>query len=516
MNRETEFAMTHGEKEIIVESGAEFVLPDYNGEVRKILYSEAMLRPVSKFIGDEEIEFSGGVVYKIIYSDAEGKITGTEFTSDYDYSVKHGGESTEAAELDMRVSNFAIRLLGPRRFSAKASLYGKVCLTERIKLDSGIPEESPPEEVEKKNKTVSVRCKRYIDREEKEINESLGYLEGVTEDEVRIIYTHSKAAVESYTTEGSLISMKAMVDLKCVIEKEGGAAYAMEKSLPLELELTLETDACAREIIPRIEISTERFAITPDEIGSDIVASVVIEYGAVVDKNVSVELVEDAFLTTSATENTYSELVFSMLGERISARQEHNAEVPRGELSEGVIREAVMVNAFPKIESATIEDDKAVLVGEIKYIGVTSEVNDDGSIGYSPLKYTAEFKENVNITCQNLPKLRMEAGICADEAEVKFDADKAYFTSKLRIEAAVVSEDSARVLSGCAAIGEGKYEKEKATVKVYYPEPGEDVFSVAKRFHTTVARISLDNAVSLQTAGGEAGDTVLPKRLIIY
>ena len=40
------------------------------------------------FAGGDEVEFSGIVVYNVVYLDAEGELCSAEFSSDYDYSVK--------------------------------------------------------------------------------------------------------------------------------------------------------------------------------------------------------------------------------------------------------------------------------------------------------------------------------------------------------------------------------------------------------------------------------------------
>ena len=118
---EKEFLMTKGDKEVSFECGADFVLPDYNGDVRKILYTEAIVRPDGKFMGEDGVEFVGQVVYKIIYSDSEGRLSSTEFTSDYEHKQKDIGEGVKWAGLDVRLANYSVRLVGPRRFSAKSS-----------------------------------------------------------------------------------------------------------------------------------------------------------------------------------------------------------------------------------------------------------------------------------------------------------------------------------------------------------------------------------------------------------
>ena len=146
--------------DVYTESAADYSLPDYLGDVRKILFSEATLRPSGRFAGGDEVEFSGVVVYNVIYLDSEGNLSSVEFTSDYDYSVKCSGESYKDSVSDTRVSAFAIRLVGPRKISARASLVGSVRLSEEEHLSvsgNGFESDSAPET---SVKTVFVRNSR--------------------------------------------------------------------------------------------------------------------------------------------------------------------------------------------------------------------------------------------------------------------------------------------------------------------------------------------------------------------
>ena len=102
--------------DVYTESTAEYILPDYLGDVRKILFTGAEVRPSGRFAGDDEVEFSGIVVYTVVYLDADNDISSVEFTSEYDYSVKCSGEKYKDSLADTRVSNYQIRLIGHAKY----------------------------------------------------------------------------------------------------------------------------------------------------------------------------------------------------------------------------------------------------------------------------------------------------------------------------------------------------------------------------------------------------------------
>jgi vacuolar-type H+-ATPase catalytic subunit A/Vma1 len=60
-----------------------------------------------------------------------------------------------------------------------------------------------------------------------------------------------------------------------------------------------------------------------------------------------------------------------------------------------------------------------------------------------------------------------------------------------------------------------RVEKTSGRVTVYYTEPSDTLFSVAKRYHTTTAALLETNEITVTTSGGDE-NVKLPKRLIVY
>ena len=75
------------------ESTGEYSLPDYNGDVKKVLLVKAKAFPSGKFAGDDSLEFSGTVGYEVVYVDADNTVTHAEFSTDYDAAMRINSES---------------------------------------------------------------------------------------------------------------------------------------------------------------------------------------------------------------------------------------------------------------------------------------------------------------------------------------------------------------------------------------------------------------------------------------
>ena len=128
---EGKFQRLSATHDISAESQTDYILPDYQGDVRRILFTECKLARSGKYSDETGDEFSGILTYEVVYLDSEGKLTRASFTSDYDLRLKATDDERKAAFAEPRVTSCTIRLTGPRRISAKATVSATVeCVCE--------------------------------------------------------------------------------------------------------------------------------------------------------------------------------------------------------------------------------------------------------------------------------------------------------------------------------------------------------------------------------------------------
>ena len=105
-----------------VEAGLEYVLPDYMGAVKRVLYSKARFIPAGRLISDESVEVTGIVGYEIAYVDNEGRLTLINTTSDVEIRENLSDAAVSGAEVSAGVKNLAVRVVGPRKLSLRAGV----------------------------------------------------------------------------------------------------------------------------------------------------------------------------------------------------------------------------------------------------------------------------------------------------------------------------------------------------------------------------------------------------------
>lgn len=518
MDIKTEIEFTRNLKatEHHTECQTEYTLPDYNPDVRKILFTSAEVKPAGKFAGDEKIEFSGIIVYNLVYSDAENNISSTSFTSDYDYDVKYNPDSYKDAFTETRVSNFALRLTGPRKVSAKATLCSRVriCENESLRVSGNSFAEGAAPEV--KTKTVRLRESTAAQSIEREYAESLARLDGAISDEVSVIHSFAEATCDEVSVDGESATIKGNLRLCAVLKNADAPAYPVEKTIPIEESLTFEKLGTGAAVIPELTVTSLKSSVNPNDDGCEVVLSAIVEMSAVSEANVELSLLTDAYTRTHATENTYEDFYYNELLSVSCEKMTHTAEISRYELDLGSLRELLFVSAVPRLESVTATPDGAVVRGEVRYSGVASELCDDGNVAYIPVKFSSEFEKNVNINCQTRDKMTFEASVDAGYATVSIDTEKLVFSSVLNVCVKAACEGKATRLASCETLSDMPFTRNSARVVVYYPDSSETLFAVAKKFHTTREKIALDNSLDASCLSG--GDESLGgvKKLFIY
>lgn len=516
IKRETSFTKNVKCQDVYTESQADYVLPDYLGDVRKILFTEATLRPSGRFAGGDEVEFSGVVVYNVIYLDSENNLSSAEFTSDYDYTVKCSGENYKDSISDTRVSNYAIRLMGPRKFSARASLVGSVRLSE---TDSLTVEGDAFDDGGAEVNTKSVKMRRQMPSGvcEREYAESLARLDGVAKDEVRLIYSGAETEVDSVEAVDEAVRLRGRLCIKAVLCVADEPAYRLEKQINFDESLPFEGVSADMKLLPELTVSSLKCLVNADENGCEVVGSAILEASVLAETNETVDLTLDSYLKSCPTDNTYEDFSYQTLCDLSTVRGVHNAEVEKGDLECEGIEDIIFLSATPKVEQVDCSGDRVNIIGEIRYTGIASENNDDG-ISYVGFKFTSPFGTNVNISCQNNGKMQFETRVSASGANATMDSGRIYASCNLESCVTAVCEEKEKILASSVKREDEKYEKTGATITVYYPDEGDTLFSVAKKFRTSGLKIARDNDISEQVFAASNPEGVLRgiKKLLIY
>lgn len=503
-NKEFSYNETYKKEEKISgirgESSCDFVLPDYMGDVKKLLKFSAVATPCNKFCGSDEVSFLGTVTYRVMYLDRDDVLTEASFTSEYEHSEKHG-DSFIDADMETKVQNLTVRLQGPRKICAKAALSYDVFMTEEGSLScAGLTSDA-----ERKEKKINIHCAKYILANEREYAEALGSIEDVSADEVEVVKSEADAVVDVIKPLEEGIELSGYIAASALLRVDG-ELISMEKRIPFEELLAVD------ELIPEnaqysadayvtgctLNVNNDRGS---DESGAGVAASVVMsitaEFNARADYNGEHTVITDAFVKGSSCENGYSTFSYNeMLGGSCD-KKGFTAELTKKEAGAEGMHSITEADVSLRNVKTEVLDDGVSVSSEVVFNVVAR-----GNGGTEIFSFKCPFEYNrvakIPTAGQNT---KVRCSVSAENASVTHDSENVYFSCDIRQNLLTERHGEEKVLSHMSVT-----ENEDNTARrviVYYPEEGDTLWSVAKRYGVSTADIIEYNSLGdIYTSGG--------------
>lgn len=476
------------------ESLGDYSLPDYNGDVKKVLAVKAKVFPTGKFVGDDLLEFSGSIGYDVVYLDSENTVTHAEFTTDYDGAVRINSETYVDSDIATYVSSCNLRLVGPRKLSVKTLLDNDVRITENKRYD--IPGDAFVEmEPELSTSTVKVLSHHFARGELREYNEEILCIDGVISDEVEILLNDIEFIADSVEKLDGKIGVKGYYKTLLLYRNSNSAPQVVTKEIPVDDAIEFDGAVSIDSVDIRAEITSLKGRVEPTENGVSLVvsfSSLPVVCGV---KNCELEIVSDAYLKECGTDNEYSEFGYTEHICTESSEDKFEARVPLSELGVEEVNDIIWCEGVPRVEKCDFNGKSVEIIGEIKFSAIACQVNEDGDKLFCPIKINAPFTQNVNVSCQMNENIHLNCHLDCLECKIEVDSNHALASCVLSTHVTVNSQKRQRCL-GSSYLTNEEYSRDESIVTVYYPDRSESLFDIAKKFHTSVSSIAESNRLT--------------------
>ena len=497
------------------ETSLEYTLPDYMGDVKKILTVSCTPVPSGKFASDGEVEFSGIVTYDLLYSDSEGKLTKLTANSDYDVRVPIDSSYIDS-ESDVRVANLSVRLTGPRKLIAKAILSNsvKISVSEEISVGGNAFDSESAETV---NKSIKVENTKFGNAPEREYAEEAQRINGLSPDDIEIISTSGAVRILESTAVADGVLVKGEIVITSIIRTENEPPFAIRRYIPFEETVSIEGATPDMSAIADGHLTSVTSGVAEDGDGCTLTVNAIAEYSAMVSENLDMTVTTDAYLKNRDTECVYDNYSYTELVSMKNCEEEIEGEILRTELGIENAREILALSSEVRSLDKKINKNGFEISGELQFSGIACEISENNEVVYLPIKFAVPFSKNVNCGCQIPKNCNVECKAVSVFSDSGLDADKLYAKSVLKIAYRILKSGSVKRVVECNSVGDSEYSNKLSCVTVYYPEEGETLFEIAKKFHTTGAKIASDNKLTEQTLSSQDSPAALSgvKKLII-
>lgn len=478
---------------LYTDSTAEYTLPDYLPEMRKVLSVRTEVIPSGQYIGQSRAEFAGTCNHRVLYLDAEGKVWCACVTSDFELAVSLAG--ADPATLKCRayhtVESNSYRLSGPRRISVRAVVASRVQLF--------VPSENLPdsdfagEGCVRLQKNTEGRCVYPFSSERVHFSATVK-----TENagELRVLCAEGAAIISELRCEGEDVFCTGELYGKALLAGEDGAPFPVCAKIPFEEKWQgllpcegLSLSACA--FVTDIEAS-----LSPDADGGALVTfDIGVVFDGVGEKNEPIGAVCDLFSETLPTEVSYVEL---------SLRRGLGAMMANFSLDAGESAEACDVKGAFSAADASVSarltgfsfaQDRITAEGEAQVQMLVSVPCEEGEdmVTWQIASFKAPIKMELSMPNPLPSDAKIEGELAVIHAKGRVDRDRLYCDFEVSLCVRATCEESMQMVNAYTADAAHPFEERSCEIIAAYLKEGDTLWSIAKRYHASPEQIVSTN-----------------------
>lgn len=466
-----------GNVEIGVES--DIVLPDYCGDIERILKCSLVPRLSSKKIEGQRLTIGGTAFLRMVYLTAEGKVESFETQIPFSKSIElqSSGENMSAS-VTLKTEYSNCRAVSPRRFEARGAV------GMRAKVQNMCPVSVVTDiangNIESKKTTMDAVIPVVSVNESFTVMEEYELSGAPISSVVRMTATPS--ITEHKIVSGKVI-LKGDVALAVVyLTEESDQMQSANYTIPVSHILTAEGAEEGDSAELRLEIS--RMSAEPIGHGdkNEIAIEVMLDASADVSRKEQIEAITDAYCVGFECNLNRSQLPVTILEQTIS--KTHSMQVTP-ETDGGEI-----IDVFAEVQNsgATVNDQGEIMLSADVSVGVLCK-NSEGE------PYTREKTVPVQFSLAADPAFR--DAVCEGNAQVvsaRQSSNKNDVGVMIAGNCHVCKTVELPVVTGVDILSDAPITGDpKTAMTIYFAEAGEDTFDIAKRYNTSAKAVMEQN-----------------------
>ena len=481
------------DKVVTAEVGCDYSMPDYQPEVRRLLRVRATVLPPSSYAGAGKAEFAGAVRYDILYSGNDGNLYSATTAENYELSapldkdadVDYSDEIPVFCEVSPEL--VTSRVTAPRKLSIRCRLRGLIRAFGRHRLCERMIGEVPSKGIERL--AGESTCAALTGR----VSESFTLSDEVPVDggagELRVISSEAVLNVTEAVPTEEGVGCRGEATLKLLLCYDGseGLPFVTTRRIPFAVTVPADgfgTGMSCRAVGRCTDLSAE---VTEDgRVLCDLSASVTVEG----QRNVPVLYTADLYSVERESGEVFAEYKFPRAARCITGNFTQSVYEPLSSFGLESDCEVLDVVASASVDNVTHDRGKWVLTGEsrlnlLMHTGGEYATHDI----VLPFRYEADGEGGV-------PML-VAADVAMVSGRARVEGGRLGLECEMAVSARVCVEDSLTALTE-AQFGEA-LEKPSEMV-VAFPARGETLWSLAKRYHVSLAALAKLNATPASPA----------------
>ena len=483
---------------------AEFILPDYQPEIKRLLRVRAIPLPVDQYLGASAAEFSGTVEFQALYAAEDHSLWCVTKREDYQLSCPFDGtgDLDDVPVCDVRTETEGVsgRVTAPRKLTARCRVRTQVrTLADRSASDLSPAEE--PGEIERL--TGTMETSRTLLGRSAPVTLTEEILLDTSQPPMRVISASAQVFPTEVQAGENLVACRGEVWLSLLCAAEEAPAPTTDgdclpaaatptellRKLPFAVEVPVDgaTPQCAcnaRGTCSEIAVTVEDQRILCD-------VTFVLDARAVCREEVS--YTEDAFSLTHRSEPVFCTLP----AEEILCCRNGNCSVSATKsLSElGVRSGAQVLEAFalPVLQPAETVAGKWTLPGSLHFQILLQQPDRENVLSEFDVPF--RFESPVTAADAETPPDAGFSTVTPMPVKASADDDRLLVETELSVALTLSAPRSLTCVKSLKC-GDPLPQNSGAAILLCFPESEDSLWSVAKKYHTPVQSLQQKNNLS--------------------
>jgi len=499
------------------EVSEDFILPDYLPDVKKVVWVNTSSSIDGRFVGAGTLEYEGSVIYRVFFITEDNSLANVVFTSSFSNKIVHEDLSEDSVDLiQPAVEQISCRLQNPRKFNIRARVGANVTIWRR---GSFLPEvyggkDGDESGLETRVATVSAMNMMNIRESDFTLAEDI-IVEKSLPAIGNLVYTVADIFVDEARAAKDKLTIKGNCDVECLYRsggEDGPVVYTMiRRSWPVTQTIDALGISEGYEGMVTVSVTNLETNVRDDESGErrliEVDATYNIDAECAIQKDLAI--VRDIYSLTRECQITTKKMTITNFARSLRENFSVNENFLLAELTDEDIDHIIGTKININLSNIPAESKKGTVILEgtanVSVVGhnaagLTTELN-----VVIPIRFDTDIKNTGNIKIKtNARALNIRCR--ADNGKLYVDFEAA-FVSMVYVETQCELVENVKLLGELAVFAGAQVQAEAAMI-LYYPDNGENLWDIAKKYGTTTERLQKQNSISSESS-------VLPKVIVI-
>lgn len=485
---------------------AEFLLPDYQPEIKRLLRVRAIPLPVEEYIGGSAAELSGAVEFQALYAAEDSSLWCVTKREDYQLSCPFDGDGFDLSDglvcdVKTEVEGVSGRVTAPRKLTARCRVRTNV----RLLADRPAPDDNGDDAVQRLPGTMPASRVRLGKSEPITLTDEIPL--DPNQPPMRVISAVGEVFPTEVQAGENAVACRGdvLLTLLCAAERTPSLDEAedcvpavfptveLSRKIPFAAEIPVDgvTPTCAATVWG----SCADLAVTVEE--ARILCDVTMVLNARAVCREEIPFTRDAYSTAVLTEPVFS----TLSANRVLACKNGNCSLSaQKELSElGLRPDARVIDSAAEVvvQPPELTRGNYILPGNLHLTVLTG--TPDGEFATAELDLPFRFE-----TMAEAPVAPATGDSIVTPVRIKamIDGNRLLAEAELSVSLALSAAESVAAL---VSLRPGDpVPAPAADLTICYPAPDDTLWSVASRYHTPVAALSEKNDLPAAPADSPA------------